>query len=61
MPIANALLSTVNAARQRQPMCAECELSLPNQIVFDKVSSEAKVVERVCAKLERAAHLIASF
>lgn len=38
IPMANALLSTVNAARQRLPMCHECEKSLPNQIVFDKVS-----------------------
>lgn len=38
IPIPNALLSTINAARQRLPMCAECEKSLPNQIVFDKVS-----------------------
>lgn len=37
IPIPNTLLSTINAARQRQPMCGECEKSLPNQIVFDKV------------------------
>jgi len=43
IPVPNALLSTVNANRQRLPMCSECEKSLPNQIVFDKVSEQVAI------------------